>query len=136
MASETKKTTKEVAKKVTKKVVAKKTEKTSADKFAVILTGGKQYVVRVGDVLKIEKIDPSEIKSDKITFDQVLLLDDGKETKVGAPTISGSKVIAEVLHEDIKEKKVLVMRFKSKSNYKKKNGHRQRKTVVKISEIK
>jgi large subunit ribosomal protein L21 len=131
MATETKTKKAEKAPKTTKK-----TESKASNKFAVIVTGGKQYVVREGDVFKIELVDSSDIKSGKITFDEVLLIDDGKETKIGTPTVSGAKVVAEVLHEDVKEKKVLVMRFKSKSNYKKKNGHRQRKTIIKISEIK
>jgi large subunit ribosomal protein L21 len=131
MATETKTKKVEKAPKTTKKPAVK-----TSNSFAVIATGGKQYVVREGDVFKIEKIDASEIKAGKITFDEVLLVDDGKDTKIGTPTVSGAKVVAEVLHEDVKEKKILVMRFKSKSNYKKKNGHRQRKTVIKISEIK
>ena len=139
--STTKKTTKKktaskakAAPKTTKKTT-EKTPKTS-NKFAVIATGGKQYVVREGDVFKIEKIDPSDIKSDKVTFEEVLLVDDGKETKIGTPTVSGAKVVADVLYGDVKEKKVIVLQFKSKSNYNTKREHRQRKTVVKISEIK
>jgi large subunit ribosomal protein L21 len=116
--------------------MATKTKKNTSEKFAVIATGGKQYVVREGDILKIEKVDSTDIKSGKISFGEVLLVDDGKETKIGTPNISGATVVAEVTEEDVKDKKVLVMRFKSKSNYHKKNGHRQRKTIVKVTEIK
>jgi large subunit ribosomal protein L21 len=112
------------------------TKTNKSEKFAVIATGGKQYVVREGDLLKIEKINPEDIKSDKVTFDEVLLVDDGKETKVGTPTVSGAKVVAEVVEGDVKQKKVVIIKFRSKSNYHKKNGHRQRKTIVKVSEIK
>jgi len=130
MTTETKETKVSTEATETKKAV----EKTG--KFAVIATGGKQYVVRVGDVLKIEKVDIKEIKTEKITFDEVLLVDDGKTTKVGTPVIAGAKVVADVLNDDEKQTKVTIIKFKSKSNYKKKNGHRQRKTIVRVSEIK
>lgn len=118
----------------TKKTTTKKTaEKDST--FAVIKTGGKQYIVRVGDILKVEKIDDLSIKADKVTFEEVLLVDDGKSTKLGTPTVSGVKVVAEVL-EQMRDKKVVVIRFRSKSRHFKKRGHRQPKTVLKILEIK
>jgi large subunit ribosomal protein L21 len=132
-ASKTAKTTKKAA---PKKTAKKSAPKANSGKFAVIATGGKQYVVFEGDTLKIEKIAPSNIKAGKITFDQVLLVDDGKETKIGTPTVSGSQVVAEVIEESEKQKKVTIQKFKSKSNYSKKNGHRQIKTIIKISEIK
>lgn len=101
-------------------------------KFAVIKTGGKQYKVIEGQELKIEKLP--EAKGGKVVFDEVLLIDDGKGVKIGTPTIKGAKVEAEFL-EDGKYKKVTIIKFKSKSNYRKKMGHRQPFTMVKIAKI-
>jgi large subunit ribosomal protein L21 len=131
---ETKKKTaaKKTIKKVAKKPASKKTNK---DSMAVIKTGGKQYLVKEGDVLKVEKIAEEDIKAGKITFDEVLLVDDGKDTKVGTPTVKGAKVVAEVVNQ-VKDKKVTVIRFRSKSRYFKKKGHRQPVTFVKVKEIK
>lgn len=115
----------------------KKTTKTAKNTtFAVIKAGGKQYVVKEGDTLKIEKINTENIKAGKLTFDEVLLTDDGKETKVGTPTVKGAKVVAEVIEEMVKEKKVNVIRFRAKSRHNVRKGHRQPKTLIKISEIK
>ncbi len=100
--------------------------------FAVIKTGGKQYPVTPGQTLKIEKL-PGE--SPTVTFDEVLLVADGADVKVGAPTVAGAKVVAERLG-DGKAKKVTVLRYKNKINYKKIKGHRQPFTEVKITEIK
>ena len=101
--------------------------------FAVIQTGGKQYKVSEGDVLRIEKL-PDNKAGDKITFDQVLLVDDGTATKVGAPYIAGAKVSAS-LQEEGQGKKVLVVKYRPKSRYFKKNGHRQPYAEVKIEKI-
>jgi large subunit ribosomal protein L21 len=114
-------------------------------KFAVIKTGGKQYKVSEGDSLKIEKVSARggtasggkvEMKEgDKVAFDEVLLVDDGKKTEVGTPTIKSSKVEATI--EKIgKAKKVIVAKFKSKSRYSVKRGHRQPYFQVKINSIK
>jgi large subunit ribosomal protein L21 len=103
--------------------------------FAVILTGGKQYKVAVGDILKIEKIDGEYKLGDKIIFDKVLLVDDGTNTTIGTPFIINAKV--ESLFQKLgKGKTVKVVKFKQKSRYLKKNGHRQPFTEVKISSIK
>lgn len=102
--------------------------------FAVIHTGGKQYRVQKGDVLTIEKL-PGEFKAgDVVTFDQVLLLDDGKETKVGAPYISGAKVTA-TFEAEGKHDTLIVVKYRPKSRYFKKNGHRQPFNKVKITAI-
>lgn len=101
-------------------------------KIAVIETGGKQYVVSDGIVLDIEKIAAD--KNGKIIFDKVLLLDDGKDTKVGTPHISGAKVSAELIKEG-KDKKVTVIRYRQKSRYFKKKGHRQAFSKVKITAL-
>jgi large subunit ribosomal protein L21 len=99
--------------------------------FAVIHTGGKQYKVSSGDVLKIEKLDH---EGDAIVFDKVMLLDDGSSTQVGAPYIAGAKVSASVV-SDGRHKKVMVVKYRPKSRYYKKNGHRQPFTEVKIDSI-
>ena len=98
--------------------------------FAVIKTGGKQYIVKEGDVITVEMLQHD---SDKVVFDQVLLLG-GKEAKVGQPFIDGATVSATVIKEG-KGKKKLVFRYKAKTRYKKKKGHRQPFTQVKIDKI-
>jgi large subunit ribosomal protein L21 len=103
-------------------------------KFAVIETGGKQYKVAEGDVLSIEKLPGEHKDGDKITFDRVLLVADDKDTKVGTPYVSGAKVEA-VFKEDGRGKKLHIIKFKAKSNYSKKIGHRQPYTKVAISSI-
>ncbi|HAT68438.1 MAG: 50S ribosomal protein L21 [Candidatus Yonathbacteria bacterium RIFOXYC2_FULL_47_9] len=103
--------------------------------FAVIQTGGKQYKVAPGESLIIEKL-PGELKAgDKIVFDQVLLVNDGSKTLVGAPVVPGATVEA-TLEEEGRGKKVIVIRYRQKSRYFKKNGHRQPFMKVKISAIK
>ncbi|HEY4502640.1 MAG TPA: 50S ribosomal protein L21 [Candidatus Paceibacterota bacterium] len=102
--------------------------------FAVIKTGGKQYKVSAGDVLTIEKL-PGELKEgDKITFDQVLLVDDGKETKVGTPIVAGAKVTA-TLEAEGKAKKINVIKYLQKSRYFKKRGHRQPFMKIRIDSL-
>jgi large subunit ribosomal protein L21 len=99
--------------------------------FAVIKTGGKQYIVKEGDVLSVELLQHD---SDKVVFDQVLLLAGEKKTVVGQPFIDGAKVSATVIGEG-KGAKKLVFRYKAKIRYKKKKGHRQPFTQVKIDKI-
>ncbi len=99
--------------------------------YAIIATGGKQYKVEEGDVIRVEKLDVKE--GEEITFDQVLVIGD-KEMKIGDPTVSGASVKATVVAEG-KEKKVIVYRYKPKTGYHKKNGHRQPFTQVKIDKI-
>ena len=115
-------------------VEKKTTKKDSADAFAVIKTGGKQYRVAVGDSVKIEKIKGEFKKGDKIVFDEVLLTDDGKNTVIGAPFIAGAKVEGTI---DVigRLPKVLVIKYKQKSRYMKKNGHRQPYFKVIINSI-
>lgn len=99
--------------------------------FAIIKTGGKQYKVSEGDVIKVEKIEAQS--GDKIEFDQVLMVA-GDDVKVGSPVVEGAKVQAEVLDQK-KDKKVVIFKFKAKKNYRKKKGHRQPYTLVKIEKI-
>lgn len=102
--------------------------------IAVIATGGKQYVVSKGTVLSVEKLPGEVAKGDKVTFDQVLLVDNGTETKIGTPTVSGAKVEAVVTLVG-RHKKIDVVKYKAKSRYYKKRGHRQSFVQVKISDI-
>jgi len=102
--------------------------------FAVIQTGGKQYKVSKGSVVSIEKMKGEFKKGDKITFDKVLLVDDGKNTTIGTPYIKGAKVEAE-LQEIGRAKKILVVKYKQKSRYLRRNGHRQPFFKVKIISI-
>jgi large subunit ribosomal protein L21 len=117
------------------KVKKAPTETVIDSKFAVIKAGGKQYVVKVGDVLKVEKIDAEDIKDGKVIFEEVLLVDDGKKATIGTPFVKGVSVVADVLKE-IREKKVVIIRYRAKSRHFKKNGHRQPKTFVKVTAIK
>ena len=101
-------------------------------KIAIIETGGKQYLVTQDSILDIEKL-PAE-KGGKITFEKVLLTDDGSETKVGNPYLSGAKVSAELIEEG-RAAKVTVIRYRQKSRYFKKKGHRQPFTKVRITAL-
>jgi len=101
-------------------------------RFAIIQTGGKQYKVTEGQVLTIEKIDKKV--GSEIHFDKVLLYYDGKKTEVGKPYLKGKKVTAKVLEQG-KGKKIYIIKFKSKVRYRRKRGHRQLFTKVKIEKI-
>jgi large subunit ribosomal protein L21 len=103
--------------------------------FAVIKTGGKQYKVSEGGLVSIEKIKGTFAKGDKVTFNEVLLVDNGKDTTIGTPFIDGAKVEAEIV-EIGRARKVLVLKYKQKSRYLKRNGHRQPFFKVKITSIK
>jgi len=103
--------------------------------FAVIATGGKQYKVSKGDVVKIEKFKGDFKVGDKIVFDKVMLVEDGKDTTIGTPYITGAKVEA-TLKEIGRNKTVDVVKYKQKSRYFKKNGHRQPWFKVEIVGIK
>jgi large subunit ribosomal protein L21 len=103
--------------------------------FAVIKTGGKQYKVSKGDIVKIEKFKGDFKVGDKITFNDVLLVEDGKDTKIGTPYIATATVEG-TLAEIGRNKTVDVIKYKQKSRYFKKNGHRQPWFKVKIDTIK
>jgi large subunit ribosomal protein L21 len=103
--------------------------------FAVIKTGGKQYKVSKDQVVTIEKIKGEYKKGDKVVFDKVLLVDNGKDTTLGTPFIDGAKVEGEISVIG-RAKKLLVMKYKQKSRYLKRNGHRQPYFKVKITSIK
>jgi large subunit ribosomal protein L21 len=102
---------------------------------AVIKTGGKQYRVQSGDLLKIEKLGDEFKVGDSVSFDMVLLKDDGTSLTLGTPTIKGSTVSATIV-DIARAQKVIVGKFKQKSKYFVKNGHRQPFFQVKIEDIK
>jgi len=104
-------------------------------KFAVIQTGGKQYKVSKDELLSIEKMKGEWKVGDKISFDKVLLVDDGKNTTIGTPYILNAKVDAEIT-EIGRSKKIIVVKYKQKSRYLRRNGHRQPFFKVKILAIK
>ena len=99
--------------------------------YAIIATGGKQYKVSEGDVIRVEKLGVEA--DEKVTFDQVLLVSDA-DVKVGDPTVANASVEATVVGNG-KSKKVIVYKYKRKTGYHKKNGHRQAYTEVKIDKI-
>lgn len=99
--------------------------------YAIIATGGKQYTAAEGDVIRVERLDAQE--GEKVVFDQVLMIG-GEETVIGTPVVEGAKVTATVL-DNGKGEKVIVYKYKRKSGYHKKNGHRQLFTEVKIDKI-
>jgi large subunit ribosomal protein L21 len=100
--------------------------------LAVIKTGGKQYLIKKGDKIKIEKLE-GEV-GDKLIFSEVLFLGSDKEVKIGTPLVSGAKVEAKILKQG-KGKKVTGVKHKSKKRYKVKFGHRQLFTEVEIVKI-
>jgi len=99
--------------------------------YAIIATGGKQYKVSEGDYIKVEKLDAAA--GDTVTFDQVLAVKDDDTLKAGAD-VAGAKVSATVI-ENGKGRKVIVYKYKNKTGYHKKNGHRQLYTKVRIEAI-
>ena len=100
--------------------------------FAVIKTGGKQYKVQQGDVLQVEKLGLEKDKT--ITFDEVLLVEDGKKTLIGTPFVDKAKVHA-VIIENFKDDKVIVFKKKRRKQYKKMRGHRQELSRIRIEDI-
>ena len=101
---------------------------------AVFETGGKQYRAKAGDLLKVEKLGSED--GAKVTFDRVLLVNDDGKVTVGAPTVKNASVTAEVIESERKDKKVIIFKMKRRKGYRNKNGHRQRHSIVKITDIK
>ena len=103
-------------------------------KIAIIETGGKQYLVAEGSVLKIEKIKGPHKEGETLSFENVLLTDDGAKTEVGMPYLKGAKVTAELIEEG-RNQTVTVIKYRQKSRYFKKRGHRQPYLKVKITAL-
>lgn len=100
--------------------------------YAIIETGGKQYRVTEGDVITVEKL--CKEAGEQVEFDKVLVVGEGSELQVGTPHVSGVKVFGEVV-ENGKGDKVIIFKYKAKKDYRKKQGHRQPYTMVKILSI-
>ncbi len=100
--------------------------------YAIIRTGGKQYRVSEGDVLNVEKLNVEE--GQEVVFNEVLTVVNDGDVKVGAPTVAGAKVTAKVAKQG-KAEKVFVFKYRAKSNYRKRQGHRQPYTQVEITSI-
>ncbi len=100
--------------------------------YAVIKTGGKQYKVENGSTLRVEKLDGDA--GAKITFEEVLLVADGENVQIGTPSLTGAKVQAEILGQE-KGEKLIVFKFRRRKAYRRKNGHRQSYTAIKITGI-
>ncbi len=100
--------------------------------FAIIATGGKQYKVRTGDKVQIEKLEAAI--GDVITFDQVLLSGEGENVKIGTPTISGATVMAKVT-DNYHDRTKIIFKYHSKTRHRRKKGHRQLHTEVEITKI-
>ncbi len=103
-------------------------------KIAIIETGGKQYVVAENSIVEIERVEGAENAGDKGTFDKVLLTDDGKTVSVGAPLVKGAKVQGELVTNK-RGPKVTIIKYRQKSRYYKKRGHRPDLAKVKITSI-
>jgi len=103
--------------------------------FAVIATGGKQYTVSKGDTITIEKLSDTNKEGDAVVFDKVLLVDNGKDTTIGTPYIPKAAVKGTITKIG-RAPKVLVVKYKQKSRYWKRNGHRQPFFKVKIDAVK
>ena len=101
--------------------------------FAVIQTGGKQYKVKASDILKIERIKDSKPES-KIEFNEILAYGDDKNLEVGSPLVKGAKVEAELV-KNSKNRTILIFKKRRRQNSRRKNGHRQQYSLIKIKKI-
>lgn len=100
--------------------------------YAIIETGGKQYRVREGEVLRVERLDAEP--DSEVTFDRVLAVGEGAELRVGTPTVEGARVVGRVVGHG-RDRKIIVFKYKPKVNYRRKKGHRQAFTTVRIDRI-
>ncbi len=101
--------------------------------FAVIRTGGKQYKVQKDSKIKVEKLEGAA--GDVVTLDEVLFVNDGKNSTLGSPVVAGAKVMAKVVAQT-RADKVIIFKKKRRQNYRRKNGHRQNLTLLQITDIK
>jgi large subunit ribosomal protein L21 len=100
--------------------------------YAIVNTGGKQYKIEQGDVLRVEKI-PGEIGS-SVFFDKVLMFSDGENVSIGRPVLDNIAVKGHIIEQD-KAKKIIVFKYKRRKRYRRKQGHRQQYTAIKIDSI-
>ncbi len=100
--------------------------------YAIIKTGGKQYRVQKGDVINVEKIVPKRKNQKKVTFDEVLMVNEDSNILVGTPVVENYKVEGKILEQG-KSEKVIVYKYKAKKDYRRKQGHRQPYTKVEIT---
>jgi large subunit ribosomal protein L21 len=100
--------------------------------YAVVATGGKQYKVEAGEILRVEKI-PGEVGA-PVTFDRVLLVSDGETLTIGTPVVKDVVVQGRIVEQD-KAKKILVFKYKRRKRYRRKHGHRQPYTAVRVDSI-
>jgi len=101
--------------------------------YAIIQTGGKQYKVKAGEILKIERLEDSKVET-KIVFKEILAYGDDKNIEVGSPTVAGAKVEADLV-ENGKNRTILIFKKRRRQNSRRKNGHRQQYSLVRISKI-
>lgn len=110
-----------------------KAKKKAASKiYAIVESGGKQYHVAPGDIIEVDRM--AAAPGSAVELDRVLLVAEGKKVKVGTPVVEGARVTADVVDE-FKDKKITVFKYKSKTRYRKKTGHRQIYTRIAIKEI-
>ncbi len=100
--------------------------------YAVVATGGKQYKVSEGDILRVEKLAGDV--GDTVSLDQVLMVSDGEDVRIGRPLVENAAVNASIVEQG-KAKKILVFKYKRRKRYRKKQGHRQSFTAIKIDNI-
>ncbi|MDA9615943.1 50S ribosomal protein L21 [Candidatus Pelagibacter sp.] len=101
--------------------------------YAIIQTGGKQYKVKAGEILKIERLEDSKLET-KIEFKEILAYGDDKNIEVGSPTVIGAKVEADLI-ENGKNRTILIFKKRRRQNSRRKNGHRQQYSLIRISKI-
>jgi len=101
--------------------------------FAVLKTGGKQYRVAKGDVIRVEKLDAKD--GDKVTLDEILMVGEAGKPSLGTPLVKGASVTAEVVAQT-RAPKIIVFKKKRRQNYRRKKGHRQNVTILRVTDIK
>ena len=101
--------------------------------YAIIQTGGKQHKVKAGEILKIERLDNSKPET-KIEFKEILAYGDDKTIEIGSPTVTGAKVEADLV-ENGKDRTILIFKKRRRQNSRRKNGHRQRYSLIRINKI-
>jgi large subunit ribosomal protein L21 len=101
--------------------------------YAIIQTGGKQYKVKAGEILKIERLEDSKVET-KIEFKEILAYGDDKDIEIGSPVVKGAKVEADLV-ENGKDRTILIFKKRRRQNSRRKNGHRQQYSLIRITKI-